>query len=113
MNLWYVNATALRTTTNEANGYIQGLDKTESASNGVILAFVGPSIWRLSSRPANPGPSDIEKYELSMWHKHKIYKELKIKVVQPTFSRPFMMYFTKKYFEFLSKLSRATTSTIE
>lgn len=40
-------------------------------------------------------------------------QELKIKVVQPTFSRPFMMYFTKKYFEFLSKLSRATTSTIE
>ena len=40
-------------------------------------------------------------------------QKLKIKVVQPSFSRPFMMYSTKKHFEFLSKLSRATTSTIE
>ena len=40
-------------------------------------------------------------------------QDLKIKVIQPSFGRPFVMYFTKKYFEFLSKLSRASTPTIE
>jgi hypothetical protein len=71
--------------------------------------FNGP---RLYSRPA-PGPLRHREIWIIAGAQAQNILALKIKVVKPSFSRPFMMYFTKKYFEFLSKLSRATTPTIK